>query len=78
MSDTPNSNFEKYRKYLAIVLSDGFVHRIISVYADSIEDAAAQIEVELTKNPSRQAYHDQWTRGGKLIVRAYELRGVGA
>lgn len=42
---------------------------IITVYANTLEEAVASIEVELKKNPSRQAYYDKWVADGRFVSR---------
>ena len=41
---------------------------VLSVHADTMSDAVKQIEDQLTRNPSRQAYHDKWVADGRFVI----------
>lgn len=41
---------------------------IITVLADNEEEAKKRIEEELSKNPSRKPYLNQWKEDGEIVV----------
>ena len=58
--------------YLSEIDVNGTIIRrpipIVTVLADSLEEAVTKLEEALTSNPSRKPYHAKWVADGRITT----------